>query len=114
MHDRWLIAFALCMSALGIVGLLFALIFMDIPLSTIPQARQADDGVMVRITGTVSDVRRSGIPTITISQPATIDVILPDEAQDVPVGSCVIVQGKKTTYKGKEQVNAARILACGQ
>jgi DNA/RNA endonuclease YhcR with UshA esterase domain len=113
MHDNTLIAWALIVSALGITGLLFALIVLEVPVTTIPNATMAGDGTVVRVTGTVQQVQQRGSMTIaTISQPATIDVILDSNTTALSAGDCITVHGKKGSFNSQAQISASRITKC--
>jgi DNA/RNA endonuclease YhcR with UshA esterase domain len=113
MHDNTLVAWALIISALGIAGLLFALIILEVPLTTIANATMAGDGAVVRVTGTVQRVQeRGGMTIATISQPATIDVILDSNATALSAGDCITVQGKKGSFNSQAQISASRIIKC--
>jgi hypothetical protein len=112
MHDTWLIFIALCMAALGVILLLFALIFMEVPLADISTAGAATDGSMVRVRATVLGTRPLGNETIiTISQPQTIDVII-DDKLNISKEDCIYVRGKKESYKGAAQIAATRVSRC--
>ena len=120
MHDNWLLLAAMTVSALGIAGLMFALIIMDVPLSTFADASAADDGVTVHVKGDVVRTQaRTGFTVVTIEQPATLDIIIDGNvsgntsgATPFSVGTCVDVRGKKATYRNQTQVSATRISTC--
>ena len=115
MQDRHLVAIALIVSAVGFAGLLFALVILDVPMSTIPDAQGADDGTMMRITASVERVQtRGGMTIITISQPTTIDVTADGDldTSSLAKGECVVIQGKKGSYNDRPQISASKIVKC--
>ena len=70
-HDNWLILIAMTTAALGVVGLLFALEFLDVPITSIAKTAAMADGTPVRITGAVVGMRKAaGMMIITVTQPA--------------------------------------------
>ncbi|HIH24920.1 TPA: hypothetical protein HA251_07845 [Candidatus Woesearchaeota archaeon] len=112
MHDRWIIAISLCVSALGIAGLLFALIVMEPESYSLDEARALPDSAPIRVNGTVVAVRAIGnLTIITLTQPSTIDVSVDGEL-DVSHGDCIIVDGKKERYNGRVQVDTTRVELC--
>jgi hypothetical protein len=91
--------------------MLFALIFMELPTSSILDAQAAADGTPVRMKGTVEQVQQRGNMTIiTISQPSTIEITVFEEVNIT--SQCVVIQGKKGSYKGASQVTASRVERC--
>ena len=112
MHDNWIIATALCVSALGIIGMMFALVFLELPESALPDARAMADGTPLRVRGTVTSINtRTNITTITITQPTTLTIIIRDNVT-INKNDCIIVQGKKTSYKNNAQLEAEKIESC--
>lgn len=112
MHDRWIVAIALCTSAVGIAGLLGALLLMEAPEAGIADLAGHADGAPVRIRGEVRDVQQRGnITIVSVEQPAVVDVVVFDPLEGVPAG-CVVVSGKKGSYGGEPQVVASRIMRC--
>jgi len=114
MHDDWIVATALATSGLGIALLLFALILLEPPEQGIATAAASPDGTPLRITGTLEAVRTIGDRTIiTISQPATIDVIVETaNLTELKAGACVSVRGERGSYEGKPQIAATRVATC--
>jgi hypothetical protein len=114
MHDDWIVAIALCVSGIGIVLLLFALILLEPPQTDIPGAIASADGAPVRITGTLTGVRAIGERTIlTITQPSTIDAVVEStNLTDLAIGDCIAVRGERSSYEGRAQVSATRVVAC--
>ena len=106
MHDNWLVAIALCVAGLGITVLMFTLMFYELPEDSIDAA----DGMPLRLRGNVTGVQERGNMTIiTITQPTTIDVVL---FEPVNASGCILVQGKKSTYRGDPQIAATKITRC--
>jgi hypothetical protein len=113
MHDNWLIAVALSTSGVGMVGLLFAMVFLELPENSIPDAEASPDGAPLRLRGEViSTQQRGNITTISISQPQVIEVVLFDANISLPKDTCVVVQGKRSSYNGKPQLTATRVRRC--
>jgi hypothetical protein len=112
MHDNTLIAISLCVAALGVTGLLFAMIVMTPPSYTLSQAAALSDGAPLRVNGTIVSVRSIGnLTVLTLTQPSTIDVTL-DGTLPVSAGDCLIVDGKKERYKGTIQITATKVGRC--
>lgn len=114
MHDDWIVAIALATSGIGMALLLFALILLEPPEHGIEAASAMADGTPLRITGTIETVRSIGDRTIiTVSQPATIDVIVQAaNLTDLKTGGCVSVRGERGSYEGKPQIAATRVATC--
>lgn len=112
MQDRTLIAISLSVAALGMAVLLFAIIIYDLPLSTIPAALGSEEGTVLRLNATVRSVQHKGnITIIAIMQPATIDVTIFQDVNLTP-GQCVIIQGRKSSFRNEPQLSATRVLLC--
>lgn len=111
MHDNWLIAISMTVASLGIVCLLFALIFLEVPESSIRVVAQELDGTPVRVKGAVKNVQyRNNMTIISLEQPATIDITL-FEVVNI-TSDCVIAQGRKGSYKDTAQITATKIIKC--
>ena len=114
MLDRWLIAIGLCVTAIGITGLLFSLMFMEPPTTSVSGATQAGDGTAIKTQGVVQSTRTANNrTTITIMAPASIDVTT-ESAITLAKDDCVIVSGKRATFAGKAQISASKIVRCTQ
>lgn len=112
MHDNWIIALSLCVSAVGIAGLLVALLVMAPESYSFDETRALPDSAPVRVNGTVVGVRAIGNRTIvTLTQAATLDIVV-DGTIDVARGDCLIVDGKKERYNGRVQVGTTRVERC--
>ena len=112
MHDNWIVATALTTAALGMVGLLFVMIFLKLPESRIDDAHTVADGATLRLRGIARSVQhRANMTIIALEQPQIIEItrFAPIEIEE---GSCIIVQGKKSSYNGESQLVATKITAC--
>lgn len=108
MHDRWIVAIALATASLGVVGLLFALIFLEVPLTPIGESQE---GTLIRVKGEVANVRQQGNLTfITITEQVSLLVV--SENVSVSKGDCLLVQGKKEVFRDQSQLRATKILRC--
>lgn len=112
MHDHWLIAIALTVSALGIIALLILQQHMELEEHSIDEMRTLQPGTPVRMRASVSDIQsRGNITVLALEQPMTIEGIL-FAPVDIDTGSCVLVSGKTDAYNGKKQILISRIREC--
>jgi hypothetical protein len=110
MHDHWLVLLALCVAAAGMVGLLFVLTFLELPLTDIRTSEAMADGTPVRMQGEVVRVQQRGnISSLILRQPATIEVVI---FGNVNASGCVIISGKRSSFKGQAQITASKIARC--
>jgi hypothetical protein len=112
MQDRTLLIIALCTIACGMTVLLGIALFYDMPILSIANASTMGEGKAVRVKGEVLQTRQRGnITTITIMEPATIDIVIFQSVQ-LQKGACIIAQGKISSFKNREQLTATRLTSC--
>ena len=108
MHDRTLIAIALCASAAGLIALIIAFAKIE------PDERQLGeitDGEMTRIRGTIASVSTRGEVTV-LSLSTTAEAVLFEPVADLSEGDCVLVSGERSTFDGRPQLVVAKIARC--
>lgn len=112
MHDNTLIAIALSTSSLGILMLLAAMLFLEMPVSTITDASGMADGAPIRLSGAVVKTTMvSGKTIIILTQETTIPIVI-EETIELESGTCIDVEGKRSSYKDQVQVDASKISEC--
>jgi hypothetical protein len=112
MHDNWIVFWSLLIASMGIAGLLYATIVLEPQLQNITDAREAQDGTMVRIQGTVQSVKtQNDTARLTLAQQTIVQVIV-EESINLSKNDCLIIQGKKTSFRNEPQITATRIRRC--
>lgn len=112
MHDNWLIAIALSVSATGIIVLLVLLVLLEPGEIGIAEVPGQIDGAALAVRGTVDSVSHRGdLTVLEISQSCTIDAVV-FERVEIAEGICIRAIGKKGTYEGTPQLVVSRITEC--
>jgi hypothetical protein len=112
MHDNWLITFAMSVAALGMAGLLVALMLLQPQGKTLAQAQEEMDGTPLSVHGKIVSTRGFGDKTIvTISAVEQIDVLVEGNIS-FNKSDCIIAAGKKGNYKDRVQISASIVARC--
>jgi hypothetical protein len=110
MNESFLLRAALITAAIGLAALALIVALSGIKEINIGEAKAADEGLAVRITGTVERVTsKEGFSIIDVKKQETISVVLFD-AINLSRGQQVEITGKTQEYLGKKEIVADRII----
>src|SRR4030042_1856166 len=110
MNESLLLKIALITAILGLAALALIAKITDLKEINIGEAKQADEEVTVKITGTVERVTsKEDFSIINIRKEEEISVVLCDKI-NLSRGQRVEITGKTKEYKGQKEIVAETIL----
>lgn len=110
MNESLLLKTALITAILGLIAITLIVKLTSLEEMNIGEAKQADEGNVVIITGTVERVTsKEGFSVISIKKEESIDVVLFDSI-NLSKGQKVEVTGKTKEYQGSKEIVADKII----
>jgi DNA/RNA endonuclease YhcR with UshA esterase domain len=110
MNESLLLKSALITAILGLIAITLITKLTSLEEMNIGEAKQADEGNVVIITGTVERVTsKEGFSVISIKKEESIDVVLFDSI-NLSKGQKVEVTGKTKEYQGSKEIVADKII----
>ena len=102
---------ALITAVLGIIAIALIVKLTDLKEISLGDAKQADEGAMVKVTGTVARVTsKEGFSIISIMKEESMTVVLFDSI-NLSKGQKVEITGKVQAYEGEKELVADNIVA---
>ena len=110
MNESLLLKTALITAILGLIAITLITKLTSLEEMNIGEAKQADEGAVLKITGTVERVTsKEGFSVISIKKEESIDVVLFDSI-NLSKGQKVEVTGKTKEYRGSKEIVADKII----
>jgi DNA/RNA endonuclease YhcR with UshA esterase domain len=110
MNESLLLKSALITAILGLIAITLIVKLTSLEEMNIGEAKQADEGNLVIISGTVERVTsKEGFSIISIKKEESIDVVMFDSI-NLSKGQKVEVTGKTKEYRGSKEIVADKII----
>jgi DNA/RNA endonuclease YhcR with UshA esterase domain len=109
MNESLLLKAAMITAILGLIAIALIAELTDIKEMSLGDAKQIDEGAMVKVTGTIERVSsKEGFSIITIAKEESMTIVFFDSI-NLTKGQSIEVTGKTREYEGENELVAEKI-----